>query len=119
MAIKYHFTPGTPGEPTPRPGGPSGTPHRVVAKEGDRVVGKLDWKKDIQDVFVEKPFRRQGIATGMLNYARELSSQFEGVLPPEHSEHRTEEGDAWARALGDDVPELKPYKRQYNNIWNE
>jgi len=97
-------------------------PHRVVAKQGNTPVAQLSWKPrtgEISDVFVEKPLRRQGLATEMFKRAHHFSSQFEGVVSPRHSEHRTEEGDAWAKAVGGDLPERTPHTRQFNNLWNE
>jgi len=44
-------------------------------------------------------FKRQGVGTGMYRYAQD-----EG-LNPAHSSWRTEEGDAWARKVGGDLPE--------------
>lgn len=110
---------GDPGDKDRNADGTTGIPHRIVAKEDESPIGQITWRRKIEDIFVEPKFRRQGVATGLLNYARELSTQFEGVMPPQHSEHRTEEGDAWAKAVDTDVPELQVYRRQYNNIWNE
>lgn len=98
-------------------------PHRVVAQEGDETIGKLDWSPaesgHIVDIFVEKPFRRRGVATGMFKHAQHISSQFDDVPAPTHNSSRTEEGDAWARSVGGTLPERALYKRQFNNIWNE
>lgn len=97
-------------------------PHRVLAEKEGTTVGQLSWKPrtgEISDVFVERPFRRQGIGREMFRQAIHLSSQFEGVLAPKHSEHRTEEGDAWANAVGGEVPSLTPYKRPFSNMWDE
>jgi GNAT superfamily N-acetyltransferase len=61
-------------------------------------VGHLLWHPngEIQDVQVDEPHRRKGVATGMLEHAKTLK-----VKPPKHSELRTEEGDAWVQSLGD------------------
>jgi len=67
-------------------------------------VGHLIWhpEGEIQDVQVSEPHRRKGVATGMYEHAKRLK-----VKPPEHSEFRTEEGDAWARAVGGHIPEME------------
>lgn len=96
--------------------------HQVVAKRETTPVGQISWSPrhgEIKDIFVEKPFRRQGLATELFRQAHHMSTQFDGIPVPQHSEHRTEEGDAWARSVGGEVPKLKPYKRQFNNLWNE
>ena len=98
-------------------------PHRVLAQEGGQVIGKLDWNAtksgQIADVFVEKPFRRRGIATEMFKHAQHISSQFDDVPPPTHNDRRTDEGDAWARSVGGVIPQKTEYRRQFNNLWNE
>jgi hypothetical protein len=49
-------------------------------------------------VDVNAVFPRQGIGTGMYNYAQQAG------LNPRHSTWRTDEGDAWARKVGGDLP---------------
>jgi GNAT superfamily N-acetyltransferase len=97
-------------------------PHRVVVRKEGREIGQLSWSPrhgEITDVFVDKEHRRKGIAGGMFSHAAHISSQFDTVPPPHHSPHRTAEGDAWARAVGGNLPEQQPYTRQFNNLWNE
>ena len=62
--------------------------------------------------------RRQGIATDLFKQATHLSTQFNDVPAPRHYTKRTEEGDAWAHAVGGDIPELIPYHRQ-GGIWDQ
>jgi len=81
------------------------THHAVIAHHSqDGEVGHLQWhpEGEIQDVHVDETHRRKGVATGMLRYAEGL-----GVAKPKHSELRSEEGDAWARAVGGHIPELE------------
>jgi GNAT superfamily N-acetyltransferase len=52
----------------------------------------------IGNIFVAPDHRRKGVGTAMLNYAKQL-----GVVP-KHSSNRTPEGDAWAKAVGGDLP---------------
>ena len=85
------------------------TRHKVVAETdtGD-YVGELEWhsRSDnrISNLFVEANHRREGVATGMWNYAHEMAKTTKGVKPPTHSSDRTDEGDAWAKATGGPVP---------------
>jgi len=81
--------------------------HRVVAEEGSDYVGELEWfphGQTISNIFVEANYRRQGIATGMWNYAHEMAKTTRGVQPPKHSMDRTDEGDAWARSVSKRLP---------------
>ena len=74
---------------------------RIEAKAGDVVIGRMLWHKsngDIEKLWVATSFRRQGIATAMWR----LSQTFE--MPAKHSEWRTNDGDAWARAIGGELP---------------
>lgn len=96
--------------------------HQVVASHENRQIAQISWKPrsgEIKDIFVEKPYRRQGLASELFRRAHHMSTQFDDVVPPRHSEHRTEEGDAWAKAVGGEVPPLTPHTRQFNNLWNE
>lgn len=76
---------------------------------GRMYMGKLSWSPDggrISDIHVPEYARRNGVATAMYNHAMNL-----GVGVPEHSEQRTDEGEAWARSLGEELPERDPYFR--------
>lgn len=55
--------------------------------------------REIRDIDVSEQFRRQGIGRGMFQHA------VGNGLQPEHSRHRTDLGDAWAKGVGGDVPE--------------
>lgn len=80
------------------------THHAVIASHPEEgQIGHLVWhpEGEIQDVHVNEPHRRKGVATGMFDYAKKLK-----VKAPEHSELRSEEGDAWARAVGGNIPEM-------------
>ena len=81
-----------------------------------RIGGVIMWHhKDglIQGLKVNPEFRRQGLATELLHQARGVSSTADDVVPPRHHSDRTEEGEAWARSLGEDLPERRegqPYQ---------
>jgi GNAT superfamily N-acetyltransferase len=85
------------------------TSHRITAHDGEgNQVGTLEWSSEddeIKDVYVAKEHRRKGIAKAMYHLAFKLSSEY-NVYPPEHSESRSPEGDAWAKAVGGYVPPL-------------
>lgn len=53
----------------------------------------------IRDIDVSPQFRRQGVGKGMFSHAVSQG------LSPEHSIHRTDLGDAWAKSVGGSVPE--------------
>jgi hypothetical protein len=86
--------------------------HKVEARNeyGD-WVGELKWHPktgEIKNLFVEANERRQGIARGMWDEANRISQSERGVVTPKHSSDRTDEGDAWAKAVGGKVPPKAP-----------
>jgi hypothetical protein len=60
---------------------------------------------EIDKIEVTEKFRRQGVATGLLEEARRLSAVDENVPYVVHSKSRTPDGDAWAKSTGDALPE--------------
>ena len=84
--------------------------HQVTAHIDDKPVGLLEWaaggKGQIENVKVLPEHRRRGVATALLGEARRVASERE-ILPPAHSERRSDAGDAWAKSLGEDLPERK------------
>jgi hypothetical protein len=81
--------------------------HTVTAYDKDHnKIGYLEWHKktgEILNVDVDKPFRRQGVATSLLRRAQDLSSKY-NLQSPLHSKDRSDQGDAWAKSTGDKVP---------------
>lgn len=81
--------------------------HRVVAKDGSGAeVGAMTWRTrsrkpgELDHIDVAKDHRRRGLATAMWTYASES-----GLKPtPVHSAQRTDDGDAWAKAVGGPRP---------------
>lgn len=74
----------------------------------DRVaVGTLKWDigsdGEVSLVYVQPFMRRRGVGTALWQAATWLSEQ-RSWPPPAHSHLRTPDGDAWARAVGGDVP---------------
>jgi len=69
----------------------------VEAHVGSERVGFLYWypaTAEIGEVKVEEGYRRQGIATKMLEYARQIEPNLE------HSDTLTDDGRAWMQAVG-------------------
>lgn len=62
--------------------------------------------REILDVEVPEEHQRKGVATAMWNYA--LMQGFN----PEHSEERSDPGDAWAKSVGGVLP---PRRNWYDN----
>lgn len=81
--------------------------HNLEAVQGEQVIGRLEWypkSRTVKDVFVEEPFRRQGVATGMWEEAHQIAQTTRGVQPPKHSPQRTAAGTAWAKSVGGRLP---------------
>ena len=102
---QFRFEKGNPKSPIGKE-----TRHKVVAETNDGdYAGNLEWysrgNNHISDIFVEGNYRREGVATGMFNYAHEMAKTTRGVQPPKHSPDRTDEGDAWAKSTGKRVPQ--------------
>jgi hypothetical protein len=59
----------------------------------------------IYDVVVNEQHRRKGVATAMWDLAHSIHQAMPDKYPkPVHSAIRTDKGDAWAHAVGGDVP---------------
>lgn len=76
----------------------------VLVRSGEEVIGSLalssprPWQENARMVImveVHPDYRRQGIATGMWRYAKAQG------LNPTHELIKTEDGDAWSKAVGD------------------
>lgn len=77
---------------------PAGTPIRA---------GELTWKRNggkILRVEVPSHMQRHGMATALLGEAKRIASANPRIPQPKHSNDRTKEGDAWARAVGGKLP---------------
>jgi hypothetical protein len=77
----------------------------VGAPKTGEVIGNMSWKPtgEINRIRVNKPERRQGLATTMLGIAKEASIKQSGN-PLQHSRERTDDGEAWAKSTGDQLP---------------
>lgn len=80
-----------------------------VLGEDDYSKGWMQWADktgELQHISVNWDSRRQGIATRMWDRANQLAEE-RGIPAPVHSPERTKEGDAWAKAVGGDLPKRK------------
>lgn len=69
-------------------------------------IGKFEWHKktgEILNVDVDKAHRRKGVATSMLNAAKNISAK-KGLPPVVHSNDRSDMGDKWAKSTGEELP---------------
>jgi len=74
-------------------------------------IGKMGWHKDtgeITGISVHSKYRRLGVAATMFHEAKNLAREH-GLTEPVHSDDRTDEGDAWARAVGGTIPPTHKY----------
>jgi GNAT superfamily N-acetyltransferase len=69
------------------------------------IIGQLhlgfvrqNGRRKVRNIFVKKEHQRKGIATAMWNYAEANG------FKPQHSDDRTDAGEAWARSLGKRLP---------------
>ena len=82
------------------PPDPVGGGSMVTAMHGKKPAGMLDMHADGEIAMVSVPdkYRRKGIARSMYRYAKKRGYN------PSHSSERTNDGDAWARAVGGHMP---------------
>ena len=113
--------------------------NRVMAHHPDRAarggpdahkpVGFIEWHKttgEIMGVGTHPEFARQGLATHLMSYARQISADSQPgpkgvkgqrslfkmpvekphktIVAPQHSTTRTEAGEKWARSVGGHLP---------------
>jgi len=74
---------------------------------GQWRLGDIRWHHKTGEILglgTYEPFRRQGVATGMLGEARRIAGETRGVASPRHSAQRTDLGEQWARSLGERLP---------------
>lgn len=79
----------------------------LVALQDGVPVGHLKWhtedEGEVMHLVVNEEMRRRGIASLMWKLAHEMAAVC-GWPTPRHSRTRSVEGDAWARAVGGEVP---------------
>jgi GNAT superfamily N-acetyltransferase len=90
----------------PYTGVPSATPED---SKNENIVGRISWHPRtgvVQWVQTEKEHRRKGVATALWKKANDLSEKT-GIKAPQHSAHRWNEGDAWAKSVGGRLPQKR------------
>jgi 2'-5' RNA ligase len=91
---------------------PEGTPDHLVNhpnyyEMAKHSSGSIAWDHksgEITGVAVQPEHQRQGLATELLHRARQIAETTRGVKPPRHSDDRTDQGEQWARSLGERLP---------------
>ena len=87
--------------------------HNITATANGKPVGHLVWDNhDISTLEVAPKHRRKGIATAMYNMAKQLPTKG-GV---NHSDVRTEAGEAWSKTTPEYYPAeeiIKPIPNSY------
>ena len=94
---------------SPYPDAANPVSHRIDVSNPQGAVGYIEWDNDdgtVNTIFVGRPYRRMGIATMLWEKATEMSES-NGWEPPQHSDARSEEGDAFAQSIGGYVPHLR------------
>lgn len=86
--------------------------HKLEAYDEDfgDFTGVMEWHPktgELKNIYVEPNYRRQGIATALWSEGRKIAQSQKGVVAPQHSSDRTDEGDAWAQSTGDRLPQRK------------
>lgn len=80
----------------------------VAGYKGGMDLGYIIWDKEtgeVENIFVGKFVRRQGLGTYLWEQATEYSNKI-GCAPPEHSPRRTRSGDLFAKSIGGRIPSL-------------
>ena len=69
----------------------------------------IDWEPSGELYYIKVPveYRRQGLATKLWKSAQEHARE-SGLPSLTHSSYRTNEGDAWAKSLGEKLPTRIP-----------
>jgi GNAT superfamily N-acetyltransferase len=81
--------------------------HLFTAHKEGKQVGKLQLQPGgtIDIIETHPDYQRQGIATGLYNFAKQESVRTDGELPyPKQSSIRSPEGDKWAKSTGEHLP---------------
>ena len=87
-------------------------PNKNSSSGKGQVVGTLQWDSKsgaVNWVRAHHDYRGLGIATTLWEKANKLSADT-GIKAPKHSKHRTEEGEAWAKQVGGEMPPRSPYE---------
>lgn len=87
--------------------------HVFTAHKNEEQIGKLQLQPGgtIDYVEVDDKHQRQGVATGLHRFATNHADKSGGEETPYpmHSTIRSDEGDAWAKKVGGNVPPNEAY----------
>lgn len=89
------------------PNDPAPQAHLFTAHKDGKQVGRLKLQEygTIDIIEVEPEHQRQGIATGLYNFAKDHAVKTNGKTPwPQHSTIRSPEGQAWAKSTKEKLP---------------
>jgi GNAT superfamily N-acetyltransferase len=80
-----------------------------ITIELSKGAAYIEWEPSGELYYIKVPveYRRQGIATQLWKSAQQYALH-SGLPTPSHSEYRTNEGDAWAKSLGEELPPRIP-----------
>lgn len=80
--------------------------HTLQATNGNGTyLGQMMWTQfHVRDIQVVERYQRLGVATALWHEAQRLAAENPDIPAPRHSVARTESGDAWAKAVGGDLP---------------
>ena len=77
--------------------------HQLGTLIWHKGTGAVNWVRTHQD------YRGLGMASTLWEKAHKLSADT-GIKAPQHSKHRTEEGEAWAKQVGGKLPGRAHYE---------
>jgi len=80
-----------------------------IAVQLEDDAAYIEWEPSGELYYIKVPveYRRQGIATRLWKSAQDYATHF-GLPALSHSQYRTNEGDAWAKSLGENLPPRIP-----------
>jgi GNAT superfamily N-acetyltransferase len=104
--LQFKFTPAKPARALAdlRDGVPvTDSRHRLNAVSPDgKSVGSIEWHPwsgRVEDINVDRNYRRQGVATQLWNEAQSTAQRTRGVNPPKHSDIQFPDGKAWVAGM--------------------
>jgi len=84
--------------------------HMEEGKAKPKLVGTLQWHPqtgEVNWVRTHQDYRGLGVATTLWEKAHKLATDT-GIKAPQHSKHRTPEGEEWAKNVGGALPKRSP-----------
>ena len=85
-----------------------------VHKDGERIarLTMFPHTGEIDRLWVAEDHRRQGLATHLYNYTKQMSEEM-GVPGPKHSPRMTRAGLEWAKSVGGQMPDKVKIEEDY------